>query len=59
MSNPGRKFWAFVISLVAIVVCAIFHLDVAVGVSTLFAVYCTGNCAAKYANKNKEENKND
>lgn len=56
----GRKWWAFIISLIAIVVCAVFGFDVSVGVGTLFGIYCAGNCTAKIATKNKiMENKED
>lgn len=57
----NRKWWAFIISLVAICVCAAFNLDVSIGIGTIFGIYCAGNVGAKLANKNKktEENVNE
>lgn len=49
----GRKFIAFIVSLIAICVCAFFKLDVSIGIGTLFAIYCTGNVGTKYVNNNK------
>ena len=55
MKTTGRKFWAFIISLVAICVCAAFKLDVSIGIGTIFGIYCAGNVGAKLVNK-KESN---
>lgn len=52
----GRKFWAFIIALLTITVCAIFNIDVSIGVSTLFGIYCAGNVGTKMATKNKIDN---
>jgi hypothetical protein len=46
----GRKFWAFIISLVAVTVAAAFGLDITTGVATLFATYCIGNVGTKWVN---------
>lgn len=53
-NHLGRKFWAFIISLVAICVCAAFHLDVSLGIGTLFGLYCAGNVGAKITNRFSE-----
>lgn len=53
-----RKFIAFIISLVAICVCAFLKLDVSTGIGTIFGVYCVGNVSAKFAHKDKKENEN-
>ena len=51
--RTGRKFWAFIISLVAICVCAKLGMDVSIGIGTIFGIYCAGNVGTKMAN-NKE-----
>ena len=53
-----RKFIAFIISLVAICICAFLKLDVSMGIGTIFGVYCAGNVSAKFAHKDKKENEN-
>ena len=51
-----RKFIAFIISLVAICVCAFLKLDVSMGIGTIFGIYCAGNVSAKFAHKDKQGN---
>lgn len=53
-----RKFIAFIISLVAICICAFLKLDVSMGIGTIFGIYCAGNVSAKFAHKYKKENEN-
>ena len=53
-----RKFIAFIISLVAICVCAFLKLDVSMGIGTIFGIYCAGNVSAKFARKDKQGNEN-
>ena len=53
-----RKFIAFIISLVAICVCAFLNLDVSMGIGTIFGIHCAGNVSAKFAHKDKKENEN-
>ena len=53
-----RKFIAFIISLVAICICAFLNLDVSMGIGTIFGIYCAGNVSAKFAYKDKKENEN-
>ena len=53
-----RKFIAFIISLVAICVCAFLKLDVSMGIGTIFGVYCAGNVSGKFAHQDKKENEN-
>lgn len=55
MKHTGRKFWAFIISLVAIVVCAKLGMDVSVGIGTIFGIYCAGNVGAKMTYNKKEQ----
>lgn len=55
MKHTGRKFWAFIISLVAIVVCAKLGMDVSVGIGTIFGIYCAGNVGAKMTYNRKEQ----
>ena len=50
----SRKFWAFIISLVAIVSCCAFKIDASVGICSLYAIYCGGNCLSKFANKEEK-----
>ena len=52
--RTGRKFWAFIISLVAICVCAKLGMDVSIGIGTIFGISCAGNVGTKMAN-NKEQ----
>ena len=49
-----RKFIAFIISLVAICICAFLKLDVSMGIGTIFGIYCAGNVSAKFAHKDKQ-----
>ena len=49
--KTGRKFWAFIISLATLTVCAFFKLDVSIGVSTLFGLYVGSNVAQKATQK--------
>ncbi len=46
-----RKFIAFIVSLVAICICAFLKLDVSMGIGTVFGIYCAGNVSAKFAHK--------
>ena len=62
MKITNRKFWLFIISLVAVIVLSILSKD-ATSVIGLFGVYCTGNVASKFSTKNysiekSEENTN-
>ena len=62
MKITNRKFWLFIISLVAVIVLSILSKD-ATAVIGLFGVYCTGNVASKFGTKNysiekSEENTN-
>ena len=50
-----RKFIAFIVSLLAICICAFLKLDVSMGIGTVFGVYCAGNVSAKFAHKNESE----
>ena len=55
MKITNRKFWLFLISLVAVIVLSILSKD-ATAVIGLFGVYCTGNVGAKFAvTNNKKE----
>ena len=49
MKITNRKFWLFLISLVAVIVLSILSKD-ATAVIGLFGVYCTGNVASKFSN---------
>ena len=51
MKITNRKFWLFIISLVAVIVLSILSKD-ATSVIGLFGVYCTGNVASKFSTKN-------
>ena len=51
-----RKFIAFIVSLIAICICAFLKLDVSMGIGTVFGIYCAGNVSAKFAHKDKQEN---
>ena len=51
-----RKFIAFIISLVAICICAFLKLDVSMGIGTVFGIYCAGNVSAKFAHKQDNGN---
>ena len=51
-----RKFIAFIISLVAICVCAFLNLDVSMGIGTILGIYCAGNVSAKFSHKDKQDN---
>ena len=51
MKLTNRKFWLFLISLVAVIVLSIFSKD-ATSVIGLFGVYCTGNVVSKFSTKN-------
>lgn len=51
MKITNRKFWLFLISLVAVIVLSILSKD-ATAVIGLFGVYCTGNVASKFSAKN-------
>ena len=51
-----RKFIAFIVSLVAICICAFLKLDVSMGIGTVFGIYCAGNVSAKFAHKDKQDN---
>ena len=51
----SRKFAAFIISLITIVVCAFLKVDVSVGVGTLFGIYCGSNVIQKFSHSNGEE----
>lgn len=51
----SRKFAAFIISLITIVVCAFLEVDVSVGVGTLFGIYCGSNVIQKFSHNNGEE----
>lgn len=62
MKLTNRKFWLFLISLVAVIVLSILNKD-ASAVIGLFSVYCVGNVSTKFATKNYtieklEENSN-
>ena len=52
--RTGRTFWAFIISLVAICVCAKLGLDVSIGIGTIFGIYCAGNVGTKMTCNKKE-----
>ena len=51
--RTGRKFWAFVISLVALCICAKLGLDVSIGIGTIYGIYCAGNVGSKLSNKSE------
>lgn len=51
----SRKFAAFIISLITIVVCAFLEVDVSVGVGTLFSIYCIGNVSSKFVSKREDK----
>lgn len=51
----SRKFAAFIISLITIVVCAFLEVDVSVGVGTLFGIYAGSNVIQKFSHSNGEE----
>ena len=53
--RTGRKFWAFIISLIAICVCAKLGMDVSLGIGTIFGIYCAGNVGTKIAYNKKEK----
>lgn len=62
MKITNRKFWLFIISLVAVIVLSILSKD-ATAVIGLFGVYCAGNVTSKFSTKNysiekSEENTN-
>lgn len=51
-----RKFIAFIVSLIAICICAFLKLDVSMGIGTVFGIYCAGNVSAKFAHKENGNN---
>ena len=51
----SRKFAAFIISLITIVVCAFLEVDVSVGVGTLFGIYCSTNVIQKFSHNGEEK----
>lgn len=53
--RTGRKFWAFIISLISICVCAKLGMDVSIGIGTIFGIYCAGNVGTKMAYNKKEK----
>ena len=60
MKITNRKFWLFLVSLVAVIVLSILSKD-ATAVIGLFGVYCTGNVASKLSvttTRKEEENTN-
>ena len=54
MKITNRKFWLFLVSLVAVIVLSILSKD-ATSVIGLFGVYCTGNVSSKFATNKKEQ----
>ena len=54
MKITNRKFWLFLISLVAVIVLSILSKD-ATAVIGLFSVYCVGNVSTKFATNKKEQ----
>ena len=53
----NRKLLAYLVTLVALVVCAIFGIDVSVGLGTLFGIYVMGNVGSKFANNTSNNTK--
>lgn len=45
----NRKFWLFIIAVVAMLVAAKMGLDISTNIVALFGVYCAGNVGAKFS----------
>ena len=45
----NRKFWLFIIAVVAMLVAAKMGLDISTNIVALFGVYCAGNVSSKFA----------
>ena len=56
LSNPGRKFIAFIICLIALILCMLLKVEASNGICTLFGIYCVGNVGAKYVPKGSNNN---
>ena len=54
MKITNRKFWLFLISLVAVIVLSILSKD-ATAVIGLFSAYTIGNVSSKFAITNKKD----
>lgn len=45
----NRKFWLFIIAVVAMIVAASLGLDVSTNIVALYGVYCAGNVGTKFS----------
>lgn len=50
----NRKFWLFVIAVIALLIGAYLKLDTSTGIVELFAIYNVGNVSSKFAHKNDQ-----